>query len=176
MAETQSDCPAISGAPWRLRPAVASDFDSLWALDQVCFAPELAYSRREMRELMSMRNAATWLAESQPETATGEPAAKPAPLGFIVLHAAGTTGHVITLDVAPQSRRQGLGAALLAIGELYSRRRGARRMRLETAVNNDTALRFYKRQGYQITNRLNGYYTRELDAWQLEKPLEIGAK
>ncbi len=168
---------AESVARWQLRPAVESDFPALWALDQVCFAPELAYSRRELRELMSARGGAAWLAERRPPAPAA--AASPGPalpsggtlLGFIVVHAGGAAGHVITLDVAPACRRQGIGAALLEIGERYCRRRGAARMRLETAVDNQPAQRFYARHGYRAVRRLRGYYSRELDAWLLEKPL-----
>lgn len=198
---------------WKLRPAVESDLPRLWTLDQLCFAPELAYSQREMRAMTAPRNAAAWLAESAAGASAGETetiqaestraseddriaedgrvsennratetgkdikaggAEAPRLLGFIVVHCTSAAGHVITLDVHPEQRRQGLGAALLAVGERYCQRRGARMMRLETAVNNETAIRFYQRSGYRIARRIRGYYTRELDAWRMEKPLLDG--
>jgi ribosomal protein S18 acetylase RimI-like enzyme len=42
---------------------------------------------------------------------------------------------------------------------------------LETAVDNVSALSFYKRQGYNVTKTQPRYYSNGVDALVLEKPL-----
>ncbi len=53
-----------------LRDFRAEDFDSLWRIDQECFAPGIAYSRLELAAYIRLRGAFTLVAEalaSEPE-------------------------------------------------------------------------------------------------------------
>jgi len=79
--------------------------------------------------------------------------------------------HIITLDVAEAHRRQGVGTALLAESERNLALRGVRSILLETAIDNEPAVAFWKRHGYRIEAVLKRYYLRRLDAYEMRKRL-----
>lgn len=131
----------------------------LWQLDQRCFPPGIAYSESEIREVL-LQAGRGFHAATEVEGALA---------GFILTLLHRGRGHVITLDVAPEFRRQGVGRRLLAAAERHYARRGVGGMRLEAAVNNHAALRFYARLGYQPVRLLPGYYAADLDGLLLRK-------
>ncbi len=92
-------------------------------------------------------------------------------LGFIVAETRRKTGHIITIDVVAEARRTGLGSALLHAAEEQLSRAGAATVALETPVNNDGAIRFYKQQGYFVEKTVAGYYSGQLDALVMTKDL-----
>lgn len=150
-------------APFTLRPLAPSDSPRLWALDQRCFPPGIAYSPAEIKEFLLIHGAYHRAIE------LGAP---PALAGFILTVRNRDRGHVVTLDVAPEFRRQGLGQALMEAAEAHfgiHRRAGLVGMRLEVAVNNASALRFYVRLGYRVVRTLRGYYAADLDGLLLHK-------
>ena len=142
-----------------LREATPHDFAELWALDQRCFVPEIAYTSDELREAMREPEAFTLVAERGG-----------AIVGFLVgALDARRRGHVITIDVVPDLRRRGLGGRLIAAAEQRWLHAGVQLVRLEVAVNNHSALAFYARLGYRILHRLPRYYPGGLDGLSLEK-------
>jgi ribosomal protein S18 acetylase RimI-like enzyme len=92
------------------------------------------------------------------------------PLGFIVAHD-GSTGHVITIDVDTTARRAGVGSLLLRAAEDRLRAAGCRAVGLETAVDNLSALSFYKRHGYNVIRTWPRYYSNGVDALMMKKDL-----
>jgi [ribosomal protein S18]-alanine N-acetyltransferase len=146
-----------------IRPATPADFDTLWRIDQACFEPGIAYSRRELAWYMQRPGAFTILTESEKS-----------PVAFIVAAVMKkNTGHIITLDVLPDHRRSGLGSRLLDAAEQRLRDARCTTVSLETAVNNHVAIRFYMRHGYSIQRTLPRYYSDGLDALALTKPLIV---
>ena len=79
--------------------------------------------------------------------------------------------HIITLDVAEAHRRHGVGSALLAASEKNLELRGVRSVLLETAIDNEEAVAFWKRRGYRIEVVLKRYYLARLDAYEMRKIL-----
>jgi [ribosomal protein S18]-alanine N-acetyltransferase len=146
---------------FEVRDSTPEDFDALWRLDQECFTPGIAYSRRELGSYMRHRGAFTLVAV---DTAGRSIA------GFIVAYG-GSTGHVITIDVAPKARREGVGSLLLRAAEDRLAAAGIRAVGLETAVDNIAALSFYKRHGYSVIRTWPRYYANGVDALVLEKEL-----
>jgi [ribosomal protein S18]-alanine N-acetyltransferase len=74
--------------------------------------------------------------------------------------------------VLSEARRSGLGSALLRESETRLRQRGCTEIYLETAVDNEAALKLYHKQGYRILRTLPGYYhATGLDAFLLGKEL-----
>jgi [ribosomal protein S18]-alanine N-acetyltransferase len=92
-------------------------------------------------------------------------------LGFIVVEKPRQTGHIITIDVLEEARRLGVGSALLTAAERQLRENGAVAVELETAVNNEGAIHFYKQKGYFVERTVRGYYSNQLDALVMGKPL-----
>src|SRR5438445_1897902 len=95
---------------FRIRQFEKADFDTLWRIDQACFAPQLAYSRPELAFYMRRPGSFTLVAEAE-----GVPGNRT--LGFIVAETRRKSGHIITIDVVAEARRAGVGSALLRAAE-----------------------------------------------------------
>jgi ribosomal-protein-alanine N-acetyltransferase len=138
-------------------------------MDQICFDPQLAYSRPELAVYMRRPGAFTLVAESMTDEASR--AIAPAKIvGFIVAEAR-RAGHIITIDVLPEMRRAGIGSSLLQAAEERLRAAGATVVELETAVDNAAAIQFYKRKEYFVEKTVPGYYSNQLDALVMRKDL-----
>lgn len=171
-----------------IRDYSAADFDTLWRIDQACFEPGIAYSKTELRFYMKRPAAFTLVAASLRELAaeTGkkkkksslaarDAAAEDASAGiagFIVAEAGPRArGHIITIDVMASARRFGVGSLLLRAAEDRLVAASCRAVELETAVDNLSALAFYKRHGYSVIQTFPRYYSNGTDALVLEKVL-----
>jgi len=158
-----------------LRDFRKEDFETLWTIDQRCFAPGIAYSQQELGTYIGQRASFTLVAE----TADGRGAAQgslPAILGFVVAETRRSIGHIITIDVVPDARRTGVGSRLLAGAEERLRAAGCQEVYLETAVDNRDALIFYKQRGYFLNHVVPGYYSNGVDALVLQKDLLSAAR
>jgi [ribosomal protein S18]-alanine N-acetyltransferase len=80
------------------------------------------------------------------------------PQGFAMGRAVADEVELLTLVVAPEARRLGLGRQLLAAFETEAQARGAARSFLEVAADNAPAIALYTRAGYAQTGRRRGYY------------------
>lgn len=145
----------------RIRDFRPEDLETLWRMDQECFAPGISYSKQELKAYIRSRGTFTSLAVNE---TTGEAE------GFIVVHA-GPAGHIITIDVSPKARRAGIGTLLLRSAEQKLRSAGASAVNLETAVDNRSALAFYKKHGFHVVRTWPRYYSNGVDALVMEKPL-----
>jgi [ribosomal protein S18]-alanine N-acetyltransferase len=162
------------GVEFALRDFRPEDFEILWNIDQKCFAPGIAYSRRELLIYIRRRGSFTVVAEDHsPETGTRQAANQDSKVvGFIVAEANRRgVGHIISIDVLPGARRSGVGSKLLAVAEDRFRADGCHAVELETAVDNISALSFYKRHLYHVVKALPRYYSNGTDALVLEKEL-----
>jgi ribosomal-protein-alanine N-acetyltransferase len=156
------------------------DFDALWRIDQSCFPAGISYSRAELRFYMRRPSAFTLVAVQSSSGAgeAGSPKTKAmAPedidiAGFIVAEKGSLgRGHIITIDVVIPARRFGVGSLLLEAAEARLRGTSCRIVELETAVDNVSALSFYKRHGYSVIKTFPRYYSNGVDALVLEKNL-----
>jgi ribosomal protein S18 acetylase RimI-like enzyme len=157
---------------FRIRAYQKADFETLWRIDQVCFDPKLAYSRFELAVYMRRPGSFTLVADMV--AASGKPGngnKGVQVLGFIVAEYRRKTGHIITIDVVEEARRGGIGSALLRAAEEQLQKTGALAVELETPVNNETAIRFYKDAGYFVDKTVTGYYSHQLDALVMRKEL-----
>lgn len=159
-----------------LREFRRQDFDSLWRIDQECFAPGIAYSRLELAAYIRRRGAFTVVAEPA-ELVVESPGQI---LGFIVAQVNRVQvnrdqakrrglGHILTIDVPPRSQRLGVGSKLLTTAEERLRAALCHSVVLETAVDNAAALAFYKRHQYSVVKTIPRYYSTGVDAFVLEK-------
>jgi ribosomal-protein-alanine N-acetyltransferase len=145
-----------------LRDFRREDFITLFEIDQRCFAPGIAYSQSELHSYIHRRNAFTLVAEAEDE--------KPAGIaGFVVAETRHGTGHIITIDVLPAARRGRVGSKLLSGAEERLRAKGCHQVYLETAVDNQVALIFYKRHDYFLERVIPHYYANGVDALILLK-------
>jgi ribosomal-protein-alanine N-acetyltransferase len=91
--------------------------------------------------------------------------------GFILMRAAADEAEILTLAVRPEARRGGQGARLVGEGVLAAAARGAVRVFLEVAGDNEAARALYARAGFVEAGRRPGYYPgpdgARRDAWVL---------
>lgn len=150
------------------RLAAREDVDALFALDQACFRPGIAYSKAELRFFLFHPRSISLIAEDEGSIA-----------GFAIVELAADghrrVGHVVTIDVLAQQRRQGVGRMLMDALRDACIQAGVELMRLEVAVDNDGAITFYKRLGFAETGRIRGFYMGRLDALQMEMAMHACA-
>lgn len=147
-----------------LRPAAREDVDTLFALDQACFRPGIAYSKAELKYFLFHPSGNALVAEDAGSIE-----------GFAIAETRMShgkrVGHIVTIDVSPARRRRGVGRLLMIAVTERCREAGASRMQLEVAVNNEGAIAFYTELGFRPTGRIRGYYMGKLDAVVMEQEL-----
>jgi ribosomal-protein-alanine N-acetyltransferase len=148
-------------AEFLIRNSSEVEFEPLWAIDQACFDRAFAYSRDELRFYMRLPGAFSLVAELERK-----------PIGFVVARALrNLKGHIITIDVLSEARRQGVGSLLLEAAERRLSEHRCDNVTLETAVDNAGAIAFYHRHGFHILRTLRGYYSNGVDALEMRKTL-----
>jgi ribosomal-protein-alanine N-acetyltransferase len=144
-----------------LRSYEPRDFLALHRLDQSCFPAGISYSKTTLRYFLTISSADCVIAADAARIA-----------GFILTEENPPLAHIITLDVAETHRRHGVGSALLVESEKNLALRGVRTILLETAIDNEGAVAFWKRHGYRIEAVLKRYYLGRLDAYEMRKILQ----
>ncbi|MBZ5501574.1 MAG: GNAT family N-acetyltransferase [Acidobacteriia bacterium] len=150
---------------FHLRTYEPGDFETLYEIDQACYAPAIAYSRRDMREYLRFPGAECVVAETGAQV-----------VGFCITARDAADGHIITLDVLEACRRQGVGSLLLAEAERRLAAGGVRKVSLETATDNTAAIAFWQKHGYRTSGVLKHYYPNGLDAWAMSKTIGMSSK
>jgi ribosomal-protein-alanine N-acetyltransferase len=79
---------------------------------------------------------------------------------FILVRAAADESEILSLGAHPVSRRSGLARTLIGAAGTEVYRRGARRMFLEVAADNEAALVLYGQAGFASVGRRPAYYIR----------------
>lgn len=81
-------------------------------------------------------------------------------------------GHVVSIAVLPEHRRQGIGTNLLLNAENALKDYGAKEVILEVRVSNIPAIKMYEKIGYKKVKVLKSYYSDGEDAYLMAKKLE----
>jgi ribosomal protein S18 acetylase RimI-like enzyme len=148
-----------------LRQYTPDDFETLYEIDQVCYAPAIAYSRRDLRSYLRFPGAECVVVQSSAGI-----------VGFCITAREAAEGHIITLDVIEACRRHGAGSLLLAEAERRLAAGGVRKVSLETATDNRAAIAFWQKHGYRSLSVLKRYYPNGLDAWAMSKTIGMSSK
>ena len=157
----QSGSEAVEQPTATIRPITFADIEALYALDQICFEPGIAYSRGELRRFLGIATALGVLADRDGTLA-----------GFAVGYLTRRrTAHVVTLDVGPGERRRGLGKALLEALLERLARAGALEARLEVSTENTGAIAFYETLAFRVRRPLPDYYGPGRGALEMERDL-----
>jgi ribosomal-protein-alanine N-acetyltransferase len=97
-------------------------------------------------------------------------------VGYVVAdtvpNAGRTLGHVKDIAVHPDYRGRGIGAQLLGSALTVMREKRASRVKLEVRESNDSAIRLYRRFGFQFRRTLPRYYDDGEDAYVLVSELQ----
>jgi ribosomal-protein-alanine N-acetyltransferase len=86
--------------------------------------------------------------------------ANTAPVGFALALALGEEAEIVSLGVLPDHRRCGIGSAILDAVCGEARVRGAERVVLEVALDNEAARALYAGRGFTVVGRRRNYYRR----------------
>jgi [ribosomal protein S18]-alanine N-acetyltransferase len=144
----------------------AEDLEAIFRMDEACFSEQFRFDRESMRKFAETRGAIALIAENVHGTL----------VGFAITHvekmATEKRAYVVTLDVAPGSRRGGVGCSLMEETERLAALDGATWIELHVFVENEGAIRFYERRGYRRLGTRAGFYGRGLHAWVYRKDLE----
>ena len=145
-----------------LRPFRSDDLETLYKIDQACFAPGISYPREELSRFIYQRGSSTWVAEESEGIA-----------GFLIAERqAQKVAHIVTIDVVDRWRRRGVGRLLMDAAELWAREQKLLLVYLETAVNNTAAQAFYGARGYRKVDSVANYYSDGTSAWVMLKWLK----
>ncbi|MBI3949207.1 MAG: ribosomal protein S18-alanine N-acetyltransferase [Acidobacteria bacterium] len=138
------------------------DARTCWELDQRCFADGEAYDLDTFHYLLSNPQVVARKVELMDGTM----------IGFAVgMIEPGAVGHVISVGVAPEWRRRGVGKFLMEDIERGFAKRDATICRLEVRTDNRVAQQLYLKLGYTITQQLPNYYANGDDALVMVKTL-----
>lgn len=80
--------------------------------------------------------------------------------GFILVRVVVDEAEILTLAVRPSARGRGIGARLVGQGATTAAVRGAARLFLEVAPDNEAARALYAGAGFAEAGRRNAYYAR----------------
>lgn len=152
----------VPALKFTLRDYKDEDFDTLIEIDQACYEPGVAYSKRDMRAYLQFPGAECILAESSGEIA-----------GFCISARQRARGYIVTIDVLEKYRKLGAGSALLREMERRLAANGVREVGLETATDNESAIAFWKKHGYRTRGVEKGYYPGGRDAFAMTKIIPL---
>jgi ribosomal protein S18 acetylase RimI-like enzyme len=145
-----------------------TDFEPLYAIEELCFQPPLRFPRAYMHRIIDNPDSATWVAE---ETAD----ASKRMAGFGNVEWAGPVddryAYIQTLEVSPEHRRRGVARELLTRLKQSAQAAGASAIWLHVDTENAPAIRLYEAHGYTRQGREEHYYARHRAAFIYSKPL-----
>jgi [ribosomal protein S18]-alanine N-acetyltransferase len=90
-------------------------------------------------------------------------------VGYALAFHSETRAEIHSIAVAPAQRGQGVAAALLRRIIALLRRRGFETVSLNVRLENEAAIRLYRKLGFQRVRRVNGYYEDGAPAWRMRR-------
>ncbi len=94
------------------------------------------------------------------------------PIGFLLgVNQVEGEARILMFAVQREHRHHGLGSLLMDRFFDRCRAKGLGRVTLEVRASNATAIRFYSRYGYSVTDLLRGYYSDGENGYQMAREL-----
>jgi len=146
----------VTESAFRLERATPAHLDAI--LEIASRSLESAWSRASFAEEVVRPDGACWAARVGDRT-----------VGYLVGRVQAEALHVLSLAVAPESRREGCAAALVEASLRDARGRGAVHAHLEVRASAVPALACYRNAGFEIVGRRPGYYPGGEDALLLSR-------
>jgi tRNA threonylcarbamoyladenosine biosynthesis protein TsaB len=141
--------------PAKIRAAAAEDLPELARIHAACFTKP--WDETALRELLQSPGIIALFA----------------PAGFVIARVAADEAEILTLAVASEARRAGLGRALLREAAQRAAAEGAKAMFLEVAAANSAARALYDASGFRNVGTRKSYYERDVDALILRRDLPL---
>jgi ribosomal-protein-alanine N-acetyltransferase len=133
------------------------------ALDDVCFEAPFRFPHSAMRRFAEAKKARVIIAEEDETLA-----------GFCILHierGVPRVGYLVTLDIAPQFRRQGLAGKIMLEVSQQASESGCELLGLHVWKDNTAAVRFYEQAGFSYSHVVEDFYGEGRNALVFHKPL-----
>lgn len=166
MSTTPASTSKVDAPSVALREAGAEAAEQLAALHARIFGDK-AWNADAIRQLFEVEGTEAMLAEVGDE-----------PVGLIIHRMLWGDGEILTLGVASEHRRGGIGSRLLATAMNGMVMQGVNRVFLEVAVNNEAAIAMYESMGFDRLGRRPGYYLlengRKVDALMMARIFGVG--
>lgn len=151
------------------RPFRPEDFQLLYEVEEVCFEPDLRYSRAYMRQLTRNPESATWIAEDEGKIC-----------GFAIVEwtqePEGIVAYLQTIEVLSEFRGRGAGGRLLRLVDKSALAAGAIFIWLHVDVSNLSAIRRYEEHGYNREGQRADFYASGRHAFIYAKDLRARGK
>ncbi len=145
----------------RWRDLGGRDARALADLDALCFPAHTAFSAEEFSRLLVGRHTQGRGAELDRRL-----------VGCVLISLHGDIGEVVTIDVHPDYRGQGMGRGMLRWAHGAMRERSTALATLHVRWNNTAALSLYRSEGYVVLQRLREYYPDGEDGLRMAKVLK----
>ena len=151
-----------SGAVRRfvIRVAGSTDIGALCRFEILCF-PEHPFRKDHVAWILENDRALTILDDGP----SGVTAA-------MMLLFEGRACRILSVAVAPDTRRRGIGTRMMHLAEEVCQERGTAIIRLEVSTRNLAAIELYRRLGYRTDGVLYGYYSWGEDAYSMRKVVD----
>jgi ribosomal-protein-alanine acetyltransferase len=124
--------------------------DQLFKIEEKCFDQE-AFSKRQIAYLLTDYNTIALAAKADNDI-----------VGFIIAQVEVEEntefGHIITINVTPNFRRQKIATRMLRELENLLKQKSINECRLEVREDNHAAIKLYHTLGYQTVGKLERYY------------------
>lgn len=120
---------------------------------------DFPWNEKDFDEVLTLHTTYGWVSEQ----------------GFLLCSAVGREAEILTIAVAFNARRQGVGTALLNKLFAFAQKNNITRILAEVSVENEKAISLYLKNGFQITGRRKEYYktkTGRVDALCIEKIID----
>ena len=155
----------------KTRALESRDVEAILAIQATC--PEIAQWTAWDYDRVARGEMAGWVAEEGSEFAAGASVEGGVDVaGFLVARRVSSEVEILNFAVESDSRRCGIGAALLNESLKWARTFEATHAILEVRASNLAALRFYMRHKFEVVGRRPRYYTAPVeDALLLTAPL-----
>lgn len=146
-----------------ISPATLSDLQLLTELEVQLFSSDII-SRRQFKYLLTKANSIVVKAESDGIF-----------IGYMVLlkRKNSSSLRIYSLGVAAYARNQGAAQKILSHAEQEAKSHQCNRLTLEVAVNNESAVRLYRKAGYREYGQKPNYYEDGCTALLFHKKLSL---
>lgn len=162
----------------KTRVATFQDLDVIFQIEKACFDSGDIFHKETFEFFLTKNETIFLLAVKSEKNRTGNDLI----VGFIIAHPKSNSKfEIVTIDVNPDWQNRGIGTILLReieerIKEKFqSDTSGAKDFNIELVVyeNNHNAKKLYTKMGYQISGRINNYYSRDRDGIKMNKKLPM---
>jgi ribosomal-protein-alanine N-acetyltransferase len=92
--------------------------------------------------------------------------------GYVLGEVESDAGHIVSLTVDPAYRRMGFGSKLMEAAEVFYKKKGMKKIRLEVHLDNPAQILYFN-LGYRVNGFKPKYYANGSPAIVMVKPLKV---